>query len=55
MEVIGLKFIFYGCCYIYVMIMFDVLIKVVGLKNGIVDGIVVDKYESVIGDLLLIF
>lgn len=53
-EAAGLKLVPHGCRHTYATIMLDALIKVVGLKNGIADGTVVDKYESMIGDPLLI-
>jgi integrase/recombinase XerC len=53
-EATGLKLVPHGCRHTYATIMLDALIKVVGLKNGIADGTVTDKYESMIGDPLLI-
>ncbi|HDR9104573.1 TPA: tyrosine-type recombinase/integrase [Burkholderia vietnamiensis] len=53
-ESTGLKLIPHGCRHTYATIMLDALIKVVGLKNEIADGTVADKYESMIGDPLLI-
>lgn len=53
-EATGLKLTPHGCRHTYATIMLDALIKVVGLKNGIADGTVADKYESAIGDPLLI-
>jgi integrase/recombinase XerC len=53
-EATGLKLTPHGCRHTYATIMLEALTRVVGLKDGIVEGTLADKYESAIGDPLLI-